>query len=190
MDGKHVSAGSEEDVGIEYQVSETAPETNGLYKVTRDGLFRLTLSGYWGVTGLSFPTAVNQDIVTTGPASAGTAHDHPVQQTGLDAYILGSGPELFIDLWKKPVAGAIAIAKDENNRFFRWTNEQSPMSATRTVTVAAQWNVNLLENEKLSIKFTGATMARHRWHKNGDPLKLRFEWIGSAAPWSIRSSWT
>lgn len=183
--GSFYRAGSESDVGIEYQTSETAPDANGLYKATRDGLFRLTLQGYWKFRGLAYPSTVNQDSVTTGPASAGTAHTHSVQQTGHDMYILNTGPKLAIQLFnKKASGGANALAADAAGSFFVWQHNVATTGTERYVPVAAQWNVCLHENDKLSLKWIAATMTNHEWTRDGDPLKLRFEYIGPIAEWA------
>lgn len=183
--GSVYRAGSESNVGIEYQTSETAPNTNGLWKATQDGLFRITINGYWKLVGITEPSKQNQDVVTTGPASAGTAHTHSVTQTGHDNYILSVGPKLQIDLYnKKASGGAIAFHSDANGRFFQWQQWLPVTISSRFIPVVAQWNVCLAQNDKVALKWTAASMINHEWSRDGDPLKVRFEYIGEAQDWA------
>lgn len=183
--GSVYRAGSESNVGIEYQASETAPNTNGLWKATQDGLFRITINGYWKLVGITEPSKQNQDVVTTGPASAGTAHTHSVTQTGHDNYILSVGPKLQIDLYnKKASGGAIAFHSDANGRFFQWQQWLPVTISSRFIPVVAQWNVCLAQNDKVALKWTAASMINHEWSRDGDPLKVRFEYIGEAQDWA------
>lgn len=184
--GSLYRAGSEEDVGIEYQTAETAPQTNGIYKATRDGLFRLTISGNYQLVGTTEPSKANQETVTTGPASAGTAHTHDVVQTGHDAYILGSSPNVEIILFKKPASGgAIAAHTDANGRFFRWWVHMPTTLSTRYVPINVQWNVCLSENDKVSLRWRAANMTNHYWTLDIGPPKLRFEYIGEIQNWAL-----
>lgn len=184
--GSLYRAGSEADVGIEYQTSETAPQTNGLYKATRDGLFRLTITGNYQLVGTTEPSKVNQATVTTGPASAGTAHTHDVVQTGHDAYILGSSPNLEIILFnKKASGGAIAAHTDATGQFFRWWVHHPTTLSSRYVPIHAQWNVCLHENDKVSLRWRAASMTNHYWTQDIGKPKLRFEYIGEIQDWAV-----
>jgi hypothetical protein len=183
--GSLYRAGSESSAGIEYQSSETSPNVNGLYKATTDGLFRITLSGYYKLFGTAYPSAATQDVVTTGPASAGTAHTHSVTQTGLDKYILNTGPQINIRLYNKPSGSGIGIAADASGRFFEFYASLPTTGSTRYLPVNAQWNVCLSQNDKLSLRWEASGMTNHYWTIDGDPIKLRFEYIGGIQNWSV-----
>lgn len=180
--GSTYRAGSESDVGIEYQSSETAPQTNGNFKATKDGLFRVALQGYYSLNATATPLVQNQSNVTTGPASAGTAHTHSVVQTGHDDYLLQAKPSLKINIWNKLAAGgAIALHKDAQNHFFEFQVACPPTTTERFVPIAAQWNVCLHQNDQISFKYTAAGMTNHEWTIDGDPFKLSFEYLGPIA---------
>jgi hypothetical protein len=180
--GSTYRAGSESDVGIEYQSSEAAPQTNGNFKATKDGLFRLTLQGYYSLNATATPLVQNQSNVTTGPASAGTAHTHSVVQTGYDDYLLQAKPSLKINIWNKLAAGgAIALHKDAQNHFFEFQVACPPTTTERFVPITAQWNVCLHQNDQIAFKYTAAGMTNHEWTIDGDPCKMRFEYIGPIA---------
>lgn len=179
-------AGSESDAKIEYQTSETAPQTNGLWKATSDGLFRITLSGAVRLDWVTTPSSSNQDIVTTGAASTGTPHNHPVQQTGLDAWIRDQTPELAIWLYnKKASGGAIAAAADADTDFFKYIITGSVTGSDRYYNVCSQWNVCLHQNDKVSLKFIAQRLTYFNWECVPSlAIRMRFEYIGPIADWA------
>jgi hypothetical protein len=182
-------AGSESDVGIEYQTSETAPQTNGLYKATKDGLFRITIDGQIKYKFVGTRTPQNMTNVTTGPASSGTAHTHSVVPVGYEGYVAATGPTVWIELWnKKASGGANAIHANALSYFYRWFMMLPPLlSGERWVQVHAQWNVCLSENDKVALKwrYTGVDLTNHAvLCYDGDPPLMRFEYIGPKADWA------
>lgn len=93
--------------GISFDNSSTAPSTNGNFDCNHSGFYEISLevSGYTTVAWTGTPADSSRAIEehTTGPASAGTAHNHTYERYDPGHY---EPVALQAKLWRKEGAGA------------------------------------------------------------------------------------
>lgn len=184
--GSGYRAGSESDVGIQYDSSESTPGTNGNWLVTKAGQFRIVFSGWCYQTnqGASFtyPTGTPH-VTTSGPSTPPLdTHTHTV---GLYRYdYVADGARLQIDLYRKPSGGAIDTYDDDSPNIRRWacTVPRNPGGGPplQKIPISFEWNVSFSLNDRLAFKFN--------WFNNENvtfelynQLRVRFEYISATA---------
>lgn len=153
--GSESYAGSESTVGWQYLDAEAAPGTNGNYKITKDGMYRLVIDGWITLVAGTTPATFGNSVgYTTGPATAGTAHTHQVTIPDFQTEIQRAGPNLTIELWnKKAAGGAIARHTDDLGEFYYWNQTFPRFTNTTRWAVNTEWDVNLTTNDRVAFKF-------------------------------------
>lgn len=179
--GSKRRAGSEQLVGIEYQTEEATPSTNGLWKVRRDGLYRIMISGHipYSWTG----AATGETYTTTSALSAPNNHTHDVTVSAI-----GQSNCFFnLDLWNKLAAGG-ANAAHVNALGYPYQIEHQFLGPTDSpvngsIQVAAEWNVCLSKGDKFSLKCIttpeNSLVVTFNW------LNMRIEYIGAKQDWVL-----